>query len=392
VYRNIYNVSQNIFDLSLSESLSEKALKLKTEDLASKTEDLASKTEDLASKTEELNELNMALARANQQLELKTSEQNTSNKALFESNRELAQVNKEIAETNKRFALTNKQFALTNKQFVELSKELTAVNKELALAYQTIEQQNKIHIEFINIAAHELRTPIQPILGAAELLKSEIEEDAYYDRQDSNNNNGIQVEQIKSRLEVIIRNAKRLKELASNILDVSRIESQLLVLNKEQFNLEELISNIVSEYNESQKVKKLLVEFKGDRNIIVKADKDRIAQVISNLLNNAVKFTKDEPEGTISISCQRKDEDHNNNNFVLVTVKDTGKGIDHEIFPRLFSKFVTTANTTSKSSNDGIGIGLFVSKAIVEAHGGKIWAENNSDGKGATFAFSLPIN
>jgi signal transduction histidine kinase len=139
-----------------------------------------------------------------------------------------------------------------------------------------------------------LRTPIQPILGTAELLKNEIEEATYYDRLDSNNNS-IQVEQIKSRLEIIIRHAKRLKELASNILDVSRIESQLLVLNKEQFNLEELISNIVSEYNESQKVKKLLVEFKGDRNIIVKADKDRIAQVISNLLNNAIKFTKDEP-------------------------------------------------------------------------------------------------
>ena len=373
VYKYIYNVSQNLFDLSLSE----KDLKLKTEDLASKIEDLAIKTEDL-------NELNIALARANQQLELKTSERNASNKALFESNRELAQVNKEIAETNKRFALTNKQF-------VELNKELTAVNKELALAYQTIEKQNKIHIEFINIAAHELRTPIQPILGTAQLLKSEIEEDTYYDRQDSDNNNGIQVERIKSQLEVIIRNAKKLKELASNILDVSRIESQLLILNKEQFDLEELISSIISEYNESQKGKKQLVEFKGERNIIVKADKDRIAQVISNLLTNAVKFTKDEPEGTISIRCQRKDddEDDNNNNCVLINVKDTGKGIDHEIFPRLFSKFVTS---TSKCSNDGIGIGLFVSKAIVEAHGGKIWAENNSDGKGATFAFSLPIN
>ena len=173
------------------------------------------------------------------------------------------------------------------------------------------------------------------------------------------------------------------------------IKSQLLLLNKEEFDLEELISSIISEYNESQKGKKQLVEFKGDRNIIVKADKDRIAQVISNLLNNAVKFTKDEPEGTILISCQRKDDDKddNNNNYVLVSVKDTGKGIDHEIFPRLFSKFVTsTTNTTSKSSNDGIGIGLFVSKAIVEAHGGKIWAENNSDRKGATFSFSLPIN
>ena len=221
------------------------------------------------------------------------------------------------------------------------------------------------------------------------LLKSEIKEDIYFDRQDSKN--GIQIEQIKSRLEVIIRNAKRLKELASNILDVSRIESQLLVLNKEQFNLDELISSIIGEYNESQKEEKLLVEFKGDRNIIVKADKDRIAQVISNLLNNAVKFTKDESEGTISVSCQRRDddEDGNNNNYVFVSVNDTGKGIDQEIFPRLFSKFITT---TSTSSNDGIGLGLFISKAIVEAHGGKIWAENNSNGKGSTFTFSLPID
>ncbi len=146
---------------------------------------------------------------------------------------------------------------------------------------------------------------------------------------------------------------------------------------------------IISEYNGSQKGKKLLVQFKGDRNIIIKADKDRIAQVISNLINNAIKFTNEEPEGTISISCQRKDDDNDNNNYVLVNVKDTGKGIDHEMCPKPFSKIITT---TSKSSNDGIGLGLFVSKAIVQAHGGKIWAENNSDGKGATFTFSLPIN
>ena len=201
-----------------------------------------------------------------------------------------------------------------------------------------------------------MRTPIQPILGTAELLKSEIEATTYNESQDCKKD-GIQVEQIKSRLEVIIRNAKRLKELASNILDVSRIESQLLLLNKEQFNLEELISSIINEYK-SQKGKDLLVEIKGDRNVIVKADKDTIAQVISNLLNNAVKFTKDEPEGTISISCQRKEDedkedDDNNNNYVLVSVKDTDRGIDHEIFPRLFSKFVTTTHTTFKSSNDG---------------------------------------
>ena len=163
-----------------------------------------------------------------------------------------------------------------------------------------------------------------------------------------------------------------------------------MILNKEQFNLDELISSIITEHNESQKEKKkILVEFKGDRNIIVKADKTKIAQVVSNLLNNAVKFTKDEPEGTISISCQRKTDDDkdDNNNYVHVKVKDIGKGIDHEIFPRLFSKFTTT----SISSDHGIGLGLFVSRAIIESHGGKIWAGNNLDGKGATFTFSLPI-
>ena len=238
-----------------------------------------------------------------------------------------------------------------------------------------------------------LRTPIMPILGTAELLKDEIEENSYFNRQRSNNNNNsIQIEQIKSRIEVIIRNAKRLEGLANSILDVSRIESQSLILNKEQFSLEELLSSLISEYNESQEGKKLLFEFKEHRrSIIVKADKHKIAQVVSNLVNNAFKFTNKEQEGIISISCQRKEEKdgHNNtNDCVLVRVKDAGEGIDQEIFPRLFSKFTTT----SKSSNDGIGLGLFISKAIVEAHGGKIWAENNSDGKGSTFAFSLPID
>ena len=367
----VYNYIPCIIILSFALSLYEK---------------LKVKTEELDSKTEELNKTNMALAIANQQIESKISEQNASNKALFESNHELAEVNKEIAKNNKRFALTNKQYA-------ELNRELTAVNKELSLAYHTIEQQNKIHREFINIAAHELRTPIMPILGTAELLKSEIEENSYFNRQRSNNNNNsIQIEQLKSRIEVIIRNAKRLEGLANSILDVSRIESQSLILNKEQFSLEELLSSLISEYNESQEGKKLLFEFKEHRrSIIVKADKYKVAQVVSNLVNNAFKFTNKEQEGIISISCQRKEEKdgHNNtNDCVLVRVKDTGEGIDQEIFPRLFSKFTTT----SKSSNDGIGLGLFISKAIVEAHGGKIWAENNSDGKGSTFAFSLPID
>ena len=102
-------------------------------------------------------------------------------------------------------------------------------------------------------------------------------------------------------------------------------------------------------------------------------DRSRLTQVISNLLNNAVKFTT---EGTISIGTEKKD------NQVIVSIKDTGSGIEHEILPRLFSKF-------SAKSFEGTGLGLFISKNI-EAHGGRIWAENNADGKGATFSFSLP--
>jgi signal transduction histidine kinase len=342
------------------------------------SEKLKLKTEELASKTKELNEANMALSIANQQIETKTSDQNASNKALFESNRELAEVNKEIAETNKRFASTNKQFA-------ELNNELTAVNKELSLAYHTIEQQNKIHREFINIAAHELRTPIMPILGTAELLKSEIEENAYFNRQRSNNNNSIQIEQIKIRLEVIIRNAKRLEGLANSILDVTRIESQSLKLYKEQFNLNDVISNVIDDIilnrgfknkknNHNEDIKLLY----RPKDIFVEADKARLTQVISNLTNNAIKFTK-EGGGTITITTEKQ------HTQAIVKVNDTGTGIDSEISPQLFTKFATT-------SFSGTGLGLFISKAIVEAHGGRIWADNNSDGKGATFAFSLPIN
>lgn len=119
------------------------------------------------------------------------------------------------------------------------------------------------------------------------------------------------------------------------------------------------------------------------QNIFVQADKGRIIQVISNLLSNAVKFTQ---KGTISISLERKkDDNYSNNDYVVISVKDTGQGIDPEILPKLFTKFATKSQT-------GTGLGLFISKSIVESHGGKIWAENNQDTKGATFSFSLPTS
>ena len=246
--------------------------------------------------------------------------------------------------------------------------------------YEQLEQSDRIKSEFIDIAAHELRTPIQPIIGFAELLDEQ--EELEYDKK-------------REATTAILRNAKRLQRLAEAILDVTRIESNTLKICKERLDLNDLVLNalddIVISTREEEKLKgggynnrrKILYKATKEEEIIIEADRIRLSQVISNLLDNAIKFTKE--EGTISIVVEKKKDNNNNKEVVIVSIKDTGFGIDSNILPRLFEKFV------SKSSK-GTGLGLFISKSIIETHGGKIWAENNSDGKGATFAFSLPIN
>jgi signal transduction histidine kinase len=232
--------------------------------------------------------------------------------------------------------------------------------------YQKLRESEKIKDDFVNIAAHELRTPIQPILGSADILRSKetdpVERAEY--------------------LDVIIRNAKRLQRLTGDILDVARIDSKSLNLKKRSFNLSQMILTVITDYNKQlvkDKYNNLILEFIGPKeDIFIKADKGRINQVISNLLSNAIKFTN---EGTVSITAAPVP----NNNEIVVNITDTGSGIDPEISPRLFSKFATKSTT-------GTGLGLFISKSIIEAHGGKIWGKNNyPKGKGATFGFSLPL-
>ena len=205
----------------------------------------------------------------------------------------------------------------------------------------------------------------------------------------------------------ILRNAERLRRLTEDILHLAKIESQTLELNKEQFCLGKVVLSAVQDIiNQSghYNSKKANVHFVGGNweegadegdDIIVEADRGKILQVISNILSNAIRFAK---EGDIIISIERKggfidsdngksnNNDDNNKGEVIVSVKDTGIGIDPVVFPKLFSKFAITSDT------GGTGLGLFISKNIIEAHGGRIWAENIADGKGATFSFSLPIN
>ena len=323
---------------------------------------LTIKSGELIAKTEELKESNDSLLASNDALKSKIKEIDESNNALLESDNNLGLVIKELAETNKKFAKVN--------------KELAAVNKELALANEQIKQNGNMQIEFINIASHELRTPIQPILGLTQIILSKIKD----------------TEQIEL-LDTVIRNAKRLKQLTDDIFDVTRIESRSLNLNKEQFDLNEQIKTAINDiknqisirYNNNAVKLSFETERKEGNGVFIKADKIRIYEVISNLLKNAIKFTK---EGTISITTEeeKKKKKTGKGGEVIVKIKDTGIGLPSNILPNLFSKFAT-----GSPFKRGIGLGLFISKSIIEAHGGRIWAQNNPDGEGATFYFSLSL-
>jgi two-component system, OmpR family, sensor histidine kinase VicK len=271
------------------------------------------------------------------------------------------------------------------KSFFELVWQSHEINEKF-------QQADKVQREFINIAAHELRTPIVPILNLSELLYSKVKE-----RQPE-----LQQKEMLEMLEIILRNANRLHQLTEDILDVTRIESHNLKLRKERLNLNDAILNVVEDYRKqtANTNVKVIYEPASHNNItLVEADRLRLTQVISNLLDNAFKFTK---EGAVTVNTniiKRKDVERDNGNGaeeVIIAVKDTGTGIDPELMPRLFTKFAT-------KSYQGTGLGLFISKSIIEAHNGKMWAENNNNNnnsnnssnnrkyKGATFYFTLPV-
>ena len=251
-------------------------------------------------------------------------------------------------------------------QLKNTNESLTESNSLLASANKQLEIHDNMQKEFINVAAHELRTPIMPILGEAELIENEISD---------NESARVGKEQISS----IIRNAKRLDRLAADILDVSNIEGKSLKLNKTIFDIDEILSQLVKEYsrqieNDTANNKKLRIFYEPIQ-VKILADKYRITQVISNIINNSIKFTD---QGTISIiGSENSDE-------LTIKISDTGKGIDKEIINRLFDKFVSR-------SEQGTGLGLFISKNIIESHGGKINGFNNENGTGATFVFTLPL-
>lgn len=252
-----------------------------------------------------------------------------------------------------------------------LRKVVYIQTKELQETTKKLTYHDKLQKEFIDIAAHEFRTPIQSVLGYSEMIHANLKNfDQYFDK--------------------IIRNAKRLEKLTEDVLDVSRIEGKNLQLSKSYFDLNQTIKQVIEDHQKEALNKEVQIIFDSKKNIpaTVYADEARLQQVIDNLLSNAINFTQN---GTIMITAYRaqvdtKGEiDESDRESTVVEIRDTGTGINSEMLPRLFDKFATR-------SMSGTGLGLYISKSIVDSHDGKIWAYNNKDGKGATFTFTLPIN
>ncbi|WP_415309669.1 ATP-binding protein [Candidatus Nitrosocosmicus sp. FF01] len=271
--------------------------------------------------------------------------------------------------------------------------ELENVNIKLESANKHIKIHDDMQKEFINMAAHELRNPVQSLLGFSDILKK---------LNIRNEGNKIAL-QYKDAIEAISRSSKRLKRLVDIIFDVSQLDNNLLILNKESFDLKDMIEQLVTDYqshntllnntnNNQSHIEGNNIEYTKGKHVIdfaysnyppgpktVKGDKAYLKQVITNLVDNAVEFTQNEGKVKINLDKELK------NGKVIVTVSDNGYGIHPDILPFLFTKYV-------KKSRGGAGLSLYISKKIIEAHGGEIWAKNNDDGRGATFGFSLPLD
>jgi signal transduction histidine kinase len=253
---------------------------------------------------------------------------------------------------------------------IQYNVRLRESNEMLTIQYEKVKASEKMKEEFINIAAHELRTPIQPILGLTDIIYSKVKD-----------------EELHELLGIIMRNAKRLQRLTNNLLDITKIESQSLLLKKEKLNLNILISEVLKDYVNKQKNQQkieIVYDFKHKEDINIEADRDRLVQVIRNLLDNALKFTTQNQQ-MIFVSIDKNKEGKEEEEGVIVSVKDTGEGISDKVLYKLFTKFATSDPTT------GTGLGLYICKKIIEAHGGRIWGVNNLDGKGALFKFTLPV-
>ncbi len=272
--------------------------------------------------------------------------------------------NDELVEKEKVLQRANAQLVGQSMELQQINKELSAKNQELTETNAKLEKLDKMKTDFILIAAHELRTPIQPIMSAVHLAGKGL----------------ISTEEAWKQ---IASESKRLSNVANYILDVGKIESGTFTYDKKPLRIKQLIESVssgTSKLASEDGIIAVNIDLHAD-DVTVMVDKDRILQAIANIIHNAVKFAKD---GVITLRT-RPDYDRG---VVEIKIVDSGPGIPSEILPVLFSKFVTKTMENER----GTGLGLFITKTIIEAHGGTIEAKNNADGnKGATFTIALPI-
>ncbi len=257
-----------------------------------------------------------------------------------------------------------------------LDETVTKRTADLVAANEQLRAYAQSQTDFVNIAAHELRTPTQSILGYTEILQDATKDQSAKAKSTSE----VDVDEA---VNSINNNARRLKKLTDDILTVSRIDNNRISMTKEKFDLNDSIGDVIDEIKKGGAAGKIGedLDIKFDResdSLPISADPTKIHEILSNLLANAVRFS--EGKGTITITAGRTPD-----NQAMVSVKDQGKGIDPEILPKLFNKFVTT-------SPSGTGLGLFIASKLVAAHGGKMWAQNNTAPEtGSTFTFTLPL-
>ena len=261
--------------------------------------------------------------------------------------------------------------ALTNKRFIEVTKKLTHSNKELRLVNQRTKEYGNLNADFINKAAHEIRTPIHNILGYSELLLMELENDKTNSHPTSNNQS----------IQAIFRNANRLQMLTEGILNIARIERKTLKLNKKQINLIAEMHGLIEHIIRSEiftNNKKIEILFHPEEEYItIEADQVLLQGIIQNLLDSSIKLVQD--DGTISVNIKKSYDK------IDISIKLDITGVDLEIMPSLFTKF-------EYKSYQGLGLSLFIAKTIVEAHGGRIWVDIAPNSNTVLFTFSLPVN
>lgn len=234
---------------------------------------------------------------------------------------------------------------------------------ELRRAHEKLKSVDRLKTEFMNMAAHELKTPLVPMVGYLQLIDKHK-----LNREDREN------------LEIAIRNTKRLQQLVQDILDIAKLESRVMKFNWEDVDLTRVVKDCVSSISPLTQQKKLYLNMVMPKQLPpVRGDFMRLSQVLTNLLNNAVKFTD---KGGITVRARKSGDQ------VVVEVIDTGIGISKSDQRKLFRKFFQTQ--AGKRKPGGTGLGLAISKQIIKLHKGKIWVRS-TPGKGSTFAFSLPI-